>query len=132
MGFLAKDWKPCTTAAIAYEYKRLLTKYAKQTGAPLDFIPLQAHDFSFRGMSGAEDAAVSSLGHLTSFIGSDSVAAIDFAEGYYDASGVVGVSVPATEHSVMCMGTKVSEIDTFKRLINELYPSGIVSIVSDT
>ena len=128
----AEVWKPCTTATIAYEYKRLLTSYAKQTGAPLDFIPIQAHDFSFRGMSGAEDAAVSGLGHLSSFVGTDSVAAIDFAEDYYDAEGVIGVSVPATEHSVMCMGTKESEIATFKRLISELYPRGIVSIVSDT
>ena len=125
-------WKPCTTATIAYEYKRLLTDFAKRTGSPEDFIPVQAHDFSFRGMSGAEDAAMSGLGHLSSFIGTDSVASIDYAEDYYDAEGVVGVSVPATEHSVMCMGTKASEIETFKRLINELYPSGIVSIVSDT
>ena len=128
----AEVWKPCTTATIAYEYKRLLTDFANRTGSPQDFVPIQAHDFSFRGMSGSEDAAISGLGHLSSFIGTDSVAAIDFAEEYYDAEGVVGVSVPATEHSVMCMGTKASEIATFKRLINDLYPSGIVSIVSDT
>lgn len=128
----AEVWKPCTTATIAYEYKRLLTDFAIKTGAPLDFVALQAHDFSFRGMSGAEDAALSGLGHLSSFIGTDAVAAIDYAEELYNATEVVGVSVPATEHSVMCMGTKESEIETFKRLINDLYPKGIVSIVSDT
>ena len=32
----------------------------------------------------------------------------------------------------MCMGTKDNEIETFNRLISELYPNGIVSIVSDT
>jgi len=32
----------------------------------------------------------------------------------------------------MCMGTKDDEIGTFRRLITQLYPSGIVSIVSDT
>ncbi len=42
------------------------------------------------------------------------------------------MSVPATEHSVMCMGTQNNEIDTFRRLIEETYPKGIVSIVSDT
>jgi len=42
------------------------------------------------------------------------------------------LSVPATEHSVMCMGTQNNEIDTFRRLIEETYPKGIVSIVSDT
>ncbi len=128
----AEIWKPCTTATIAYEYKRLLTEYAVKTGAPLDFVPLQGHDFSFRGMSGAEDAAQAGIGHLASFIGTDTVTAIDYAEDYYGVEGVVGVSVPATEHSVMCMGTKDNEIDTFRRLISDLYPSGIVSIVSDT
>lgn len=128
----AEIWKPCTTATIAYEYKRLLTEYAINTGAPLDFVPLQGHDFSSRGMSGNQDAAQSGIGHLTSFIGTDTVAAIDYAEDYYNADGVIGVSVPATEHSVMCMGTQDNELNTFKRLINEVYPSGIVSIVSDT
>lgn len=38
-----------------------------------------------------------------------------------------------TEHSVMCVGTATDgEFETFKRLITETYPSGIVSIVSDT
>ncbi len=69
---------------------------------------------------------------ITSFIGTDSVASIDYAEEYYNATGVIGVSVPATEHSVMCMGTEDSELETFKRLICRLYPSGVVSIVSDT
>ncbi len=128
----AEVWKSCTTATISYEYKRLLVKYAKLTGAPLDFIMLQAHDFSFRGMSGSYDAAQSGIGHLTSFIGTDTIPAIEYAEDYYDAKEVIGVSVPATEHSVMCMGTKEDEIETFKRLINKLYPTGIISIVSDT
>lgn len=128
----AELWKSCTTATIAYEYKRLLTQYALKTGAPLDFVPVQGHDFSSRGMSGIYDAAQSGVGHLTSFIGTDSVASIDYAEEYYNATGVIGVSVPATEHSVMCMGTENSELETFKRLICELYPSGVVSIVSDT
>jgi nicotinamide phosphoribosyltransferase len=125
-------WKSCTNATIAFEYKRLLTEFAKRTGAEMNFVPLQGHDFSARGMSGIYDAAQSGVAHLTSFIGTDTVSAIDYAEEYYAATGVIGVSVPATEHSVMCMGTQDSEIETFKRLITELYPSGIVSIVSDT
>lgn len=128
----AELWKTCTTASIAYEYKRLLNQYAEKTGAPLDFVALQGHDFSSRGMSGIYDAAQSSVGHLTSFIGTDSVSSIDYAEEYYGATGVVGVSVPATEHSVMCMGSEDNELETFRRLICDLYPSGIVSIVSDT
>lgn len=128
----AELWKSCTTATIAFEYKRLLTAYAIKTGAPLDFVAVQGHDFSSRGMSGIYDATQNGVGHLTSFIGTDAVSAIDYAEEYYDADGIVGISVPATEHSVMCMGSEDNEIETFRRLITELYPSGVVSIVSDT
>jgi nicotinamide phosphoribosyltransferase len=40
-------------------------------------------------------------------------------------------SVNATEHSVMCAGGKEDEVDTFRRLL-ETYPTGILSVVSDT
>jgi nicotinamide phosphoribosyltransferase len=128
-------WKPITSATTAFEYKKLLKEYAYKTGSPEDFLKFQAHDFSFRGMSSIQDAAISGAGHLTSFCGTDTVPAIDLLEDYYDANAeeeILGCSVPATEHSVMCMGMKDGELATFKRLITELYPTGIVSIVSDT
>ena len=128
-------WKPITSATTAFEYKKLLTDFAVKTGCSKDVVQFQAHDFSFRGMSGLQDAAVSGAGHLTSFFGTDTVPAIDLVEEYYGANAeneVVGCSVPATEHSVMCMGMKDGELATFKRLITALYPAGIVSIVSDT
>jgi nicotinamide phosphoribosyltransferase len=131
----AELWKSCVTATTAYEYKKILTKAAIETGAPLDFVPLQGHDFAFRGAGGVYDAAKNQAGHLLSFIGTDTVPAIDYLEDYYGANSdleAVGVSVPATEHSVMCMGGIEDEIGTFERLICELYPTGIVSIVSDT
>ena len=130
-------WKPCTSATTALRYRQIFEKYATETVAEngLDFVFWQGHDFSFRGMSGVEDACISAAGHLLSFYGTDSVPAIDFHEYYYNADSdkeMIGGSVPATEHSVMCMGTKDNEIGTFQRLITELYPNGIVSIVSDT
>jgi nicotinamide phosphoribosyltransferase len=128
-------WKPITSATTAFEYKRLLTKYALITATDLEFVPFQAHDFSFRGLSSLQDSALSGAAHLTSFCGTDTVPAIDFLEDYYnvDANNYpVGFSVPATEHSVMCMGTQNQELETFRRLINQTYPTGIVSIVSDT
>jgi nicotinamide phosphoribosyltransferase len=130
-------WKPATSATTAFQYRRVFNEYAKQTVSDtnIDFVYWQGHDFSFRGMSGIEDACMSAAGHLLSFYGTDSVPAIDFHELYYNANSdneLIGGSVPATEHSVMCMGTKDNEIATFERLIEEIYPSGIVSIVSDT
>lgn len=128
-------WKPITSATTAFEYKKILTKYAIKTGSQTEFVKIQAHDFSFRGMSGPQDAALSGSGHLTSFVGTDSVLSIDLIENYYCADSnneVIGVSVPATEHSVMSLGSQESEIETFRRLINETYPAGFISIVSDT
>ncbi len=131
----AMNWKSCTSATTAYKYKQLLTRYAKETGGDLGFVGFQAHDFSARGMGGPQDSAMSGAGHLTSFVGTDTVHAIDFMEDYYGANAekeLIGCSVPATEHSVMTMSGPDGEFETFKRLIVELYPKGIVSIVSDS
>lgn len=132
----AELWKMCTVATIAYEYRRLLNKYVELTGSDVQFADWQLHDFSMRGLSGYEDAAKVGAAHLMAAgHGTDTLPAIDYLEQYYDAhaeSELIGGSVPATEHSVMCMGGKDDEVGTFRRLITELYPSGIVSIVSDT
>jgi len=128
-------WQPCTSATVAKEYRKILNGFAEKTGMPKEFVQWQGHDFSFRGMSSLESAVLSGMGHLLSFTGTDTIPAIDALEYYYRANAdteLIGGSVPATEHSVMCSGSKDGEIETFKRLITEVYPSGIVSIVSDT
>jgi nicotinamide phosphoribosyltransferase len=129
----AECWKSITTATVAYEYRRLLDSYAERTGSPREFVQWQGHDFSMRGMSGIHDAVKSGAGHLLSFTGTDTIGAIDYLEDYYHAENdFVGGSVPATEHSVMCMGGCDGETETFRRLVQDLYPSGVISIVSDT
>lgn len=128
-------WQPCTSATIAHTYRKLLNRYAEETGMPMDFVQWQGHDFSFRGMSSLETAVLSAMGHLLSFTGTDTIPAIDALEQYYNANAdveLIGGSVAATEHSVMCSGSKDGELETFKRLVTEVYPTGIVSIVSDT
>jgi len=128
-------WGPSTAATIARKYRRILDRWVEATGGDPDFVDWQGHDFSYRGMYGSEAAMLSGSGHLLSFTGTDTVPAIDFLEDFYGANSdqeLIGGSVPATEHSVMCMGTQEDEVETFHRLITDLYPSGIVSIVSDT
>lgn len=128
-------WLPCTSATTAYNYRKLINSYTKLTGSPEWFPDWQAHDFSFRGLSSLQAALISGAAHLCFFKGTDTVPAIDLLEQYYGANAdkeMVGGSVPATEHSVMCMGGESDELQTFKRLITEVYPKGIVSIVSDT
>jgi nicotinamide phosphoribosyltransferase len=89
-------------------------------------------------MSNALAAAASGAGHLLSFTGTDSLPALEWIENYYGdthfagkPNGFIGGSVAATEHSVMCAGGDLNETETFDRLL-DLYPTGIVSVVSDT
>jgi nicotinamide phosphoribosyltransferase len=129
----AESWKPSTTATIADIYKKIITSYANETGGNKDFIDFQGHDFSMRGMSGSIDSAKSGAGHLTSFKGSDTLSAVDYLEYFYDAKNTfVAASVPASEHSVMCINGEIDEKETIRRLIEDLYPTGIVSVVSDS
>ena len=128
-------WMPCNSATIAKQYRIVLDQYAKETSSMPEFVDWQGHDFSMRGMAGLEAAVLSASGHLLSFTGTDTIPSIDFLETYYNTNSdeeLIGGSVAATEHSVMCMGTNSGEQETFKRLITEVYPKGIVSIVSDT
>lgn len=97
----ASTWKTATNATIAREYRKICEHYLKATGCYDAFtVSVMCHDFSMRGMSGIEDAARSGVGHLTQFVGTDTLPAIRHAKRYYDATGLIGISVPATEHAV--------------------------------
>ena len=125
-------WQPMTSATIALRYKRIFKDWAQKTDEEnLGFIDFQGHDFSMRGMGGLQSALASGLGHAAVFMGSDTLPVIGGMRRYYDATGFVVGSVNATEHSVMCAGTKDDEIGTFKALM-DTYPAGILSVVSDT
>ena len=125
-------WQPMTSATIALLYKRILVNGALETDKDnVGFVDFQGHDFSMRGMGGFMATILSGLGHATSFNGSDSLPVISGAREYYNEKGFVVGSVNATEHSVMCAGTKGDEIGTFRRLLST-YPTGILSVVSDT
>jgi nicotinamide phosphoribosyltransferase len=155
--FSCESWKPATVATIAFEFRKLLTYFARLTGSPEDFVSWQGHDFSMRGMSGVHDAARCGAGHLLSFFGTDTIPAIDYLEDRYGANSdveLVGGSVPATEHSVMTLrillitqrlerdpanaGRTVQELramaemEVIRELITDLFPSGIISIVADS
>jgi nicotinamide phosphoribosyltransferase len=158
--FSTTTWGMMTSATTAREYRKLFNRFAMLTVGNLDFVPWQGHDFSFRGMFGLEAACMSGAAHLLSFTGTDTIPAIDFLEQYYGADctkEIIGGSVAATEHSVACSvildfvrklrienaGTdretqtydelmNLADVHYVKRLITEIYPVGIVSIVADS
>ena len=139
-------WKTSTNATIAYEYKQICKHFAQITGTDDFSVSIQCHGFEQRGMSGPEDAARSGFAHLTSFIGTDTLPAMDYAEDYYDAEGLIAISVPATEHAVATnnilnienslnhdMASRLEAEQIFMEdLITRKFPTGIVSYVADS
>lgn len=96
-------WKPMTSATIALQYRKILDKWARKTCDDNSHVDYQGHDFSLRGMVGLNGGSSSGAGHLLCFKGTDTVPAVLWLETYYKADNSdssVGVSIPATEHSV--------------------------------
>lgn len=142
-------WNSSTCATIAYSLRDDANNWAIKTGANIEDVKFQCHGFEFRGMSSLESACMTAGAHLLSFVGTDTVPGIDWLEEYYNADSdkeLIACSVIAEEHSVMCLGTGFfiktkgldwqhygeAEFEVFKRLLTEVYPTGIISIVSDT
>jgi len=128
---LLKVWNTCTVASYSKKLQELCKKFAAETCDNTGHLPFQVHDFGYRGCSSEETAALSGSAHLLNFLGTDTVTAIKLVKETYGCKGPIGLSVPATEHSVMCSFGKEREFEAFEHMLN-LYPSGILSIVSDT
>lgn len=128
---LLKVWNTITVASYSLKLRRLVHRFAQQTCDNFDHLPFQVHDFGYRGVSSEETAELSGAAHLLNFLGSDTVPAVKFLRDYYEAVWPIGLSVPATEHSVMCSYGPENELEAFSHIL-DVYPNGIVSIVSDT
>lgn len=122
-------WKPFTVANIAREYKMVCDYWCEKTGVEPEFAKIQCHDFSMRGSTGLEDAVETGTAWLEFFKGTDNL--LGAYNSIFDAPHGFS-SIPASEHSVMCAGGSETEYETYERLITEVYPSGPVSLVSDT
>lgn len=129
-------WKMPTIATLADRFKRKLIADAKATGGDLEFINFQGHDFSLRGLDGLDSGRRTGSAHLLSFTGTDNLPGIFDLMKYYNgdiSQELIGTSIPATEHSIVMIGTTSCSEEVFlERLITEIYPEGFVSAVFDT
>lgn len=133
--FSSEIWKSITAATIATIFRTMFNEYLEKTGSDKGLASFMGHGFEYRGMSGYADATMSGMAHLMSFQGTDTAPAILELNDLYGRpadNSAWGYSVPATEHSVMSYSGQENEREAMKRLITEVYPNGIVSLVSDT
>ena len=127
-------WKPSTAATIAKLYRRQAEEWVAKTDPyNMWLVDYMCHDFSARGLDPMSQYLVG-LGHATSFRGSDTLPVIPAARYFYDepADEVCINSVNASEHSVST--TKIFTVGEKQMLSDwmKLFPSGILSVVSDT
>jgi nicotinamide phosphoribosyltransferase len=132
---LLKVWNTCTVAACSLEYLEITEDYAELTCDNTGHVRYAVHDFSYRGVSSEETAALSGGSHLICFYGTDTLVAVNMVWNYYtpvSADTIIGKSAFASEHSVMCSYGREREFEAIDRIIFEVFPTGLVSIVSDT
>lgn len=128
---ILKIWNTITVASYSMKLRNLVNNYADETVGNRLHCDWQVHDFGYRGVSSEETAGLSGSAHLINFRGTDTIPAVKLLKKVYGATGLIGASVPASEHSVMCSYGQTNEIEAFKHMLRT-YPVGIVSIVSDT
>ena len=126
-------WYPCTVATLSREIKKIIEGYYEETASEsakkrLDFV---LNDFGFRGVSSVESAALGGAAHLVNFQGSDTIMGSVMARRYYNTQKVYGLSIPATEHSVVTLLGREGELEIFKHVL-KTFPTGIVACVSDS
>ena len=130
---LMQVWYPCTVATISKEVRKVVAQYHQETATPgseagIDFV---LNDFGFRGVSSVESAGLGGSAHLLNFRGSDTLAGSVFAQRYYKAQEVYGLSIPATEHSICTLLGKAGEADIYRHIL-DTFPTGVVACVSDS
>lgn len=133
---LMKVWYPITIATNSYYCRNIIKRYLTTTSDNPDHLLFALHDFGFRGVSSHETAAIGGMAHLTSFLGTDTLAAIIAANEYYNTSDefkMYGFSVSASEHSTATPWGLTEEGETaYINNMLTIYPKGIVSLVADS
>jgi nicotinamide phosphoribosyltransferase len=127
-------WKPSTAATIAKLYRRQAEEWVAKTDEKnMWLVDYMCHDFSARGLDPMSQYLIG-LGHATSFKGSDTLPVIPASKYFYGVKEdeMPINSVNASEHSVST--TKIFTVGEQQMIADwlQIFPKGILSIVSDT
>ena len=98
----------------------------------LDKLPFMLHDFGSRGVSSKESAGIGGLAHLTCFMGTDTMEALQYGRKYYKEA-CAGFSIPAAEHSTITAWGEDREADAYRNMVDQFGGSGkLLAVVSDS
>jgi nicotinamide phosphoribosyltransferase len=82
-------------------------------------------------VSSVQSAKIGGSAHLVNFRGSDTIVASKLIRDIYNTETVYGLSIPATEHSIMTLNGEEGELALMMRVL-KTYPTGLVACVSDS
>lgn len=137
---LSRLWYPSTIAIQSRESKKILKHFLDKSSDTAEAdLPFKLHDFGARGVATLEQSRLGGAAHLLSFMGSDTIEGIRFANHYYDCP-MSGFSIPASEHSTVSSWGRENEVAFYKNFVKTYLtdrevPSGmpkLAACVSDT
>ena len=145
---LLQIWYPITVSTMSFFVKKMAREYFEKTsdltGDALEMsLEFFLNDFGLRGVETPESAMLGGSAHLVNMRGSDNIPTAQFLKDNYNTETVWGLSIPATEHSVMTMygPTPIGYNWVSQPFVGELkmmdevltaYPDRMVACVSDT
>ena len=133
---LLQVWYPITVATLSREVRKIVdgafqkcTSY--DTGLREFLVDFVLNDFGFRGVSSVQSAKIGGSAHLVNFKGSDTVIASKMIRDIYNTETIYGLSIPATEHSIMTLKGEEGELEMMRRVLT-MFSTGLVACVSDS
>lgn len=132
---MLRVWYPITVGTLSWELKEEIKDWLIKSG-DIGGLLFKLHDFGSRGVSSHESAEIGSAAHLMNFYGTDTLVALPYLIEHYNADpekDILGVSIPASEHSTMTSWGREREADAYKNMIDKFGAKGaIFSVVSDS
>jgi nicotinamide phosphoribosyltransferase len=129
---LVRMWYPAAVATQSHMCKKMIREYMLQSCDTLDKLPFMLHDFGARGVSSNQSAILGGMAHLTSFLGTDTMAAVAAARTFYKCK-MAGHSINAMEHSTVTSWLREGEEDAYRNMLMMFGgPGKLIACVSDS
>lgn len=127
---IMRAWYGTSVATLSYAIRKIIMEYLQLSGTP-ELIDFMLQDFGSRGSTSRDSAAIGAASHALIFKGSDTMVALPHLFKQYLAKSMPLFSVPASEHSTITSWGREHEVDAVRNMLTS-YPTGIVSVVSDS
>ncbi|CAG8567686.1 7188_t:CDS:10 [Diversispora eburnea] len=128
---LTMIWYPSTVATLSRRARDIIEEAFEDTVDEDGYFLLESRlqDFGFRGCTSLEQSIIGGAAHLINFTGTDTMSAAYYVQYKINNGKPIGLSIPATEHSVML--SHKTEKDAISRLITH-FGNGAFACVMDT